>query len=174
MKNEGGMTPTDSMMRYFTVVELAAAFALLLPQRKAEALAKRWFEMFAHSVDAQGYYVDLLWDIHDDDRAAAFHGTITDTVIEEASVADTRDWNAPDLVASDETLFDGFSEDSAEAHFLRFGDLHLALVALVNDDLYERMRQVRGMIDQQAQRNRVQLRRGVDAYQRRIKAQKSL
>lgn len=165
------------MVRYFTVAELAAAFALLLPQAKAEALAKKWFEMFAHSVDAQGYYVDLPWDIRDDDRFGSLRGTIiTDTVIEEeVSAADTPpDWNAPAEIARDETLFDKFSEDSAEAHLLKFGDLHLALVALVNAELYERMRQVRGMTEGVAQRNRQQLRRGVDAYQRRIRAQRSL
>lgn len=162
-------------MRYFTVAELTAAFALLLPQPIAEALAKRWFETFADSVDSRGYYVDLPWDIrYDDDWAAALRDcTIIDTVIEEEPIADTPDWNVPAQVASDETLFDGFSEDSAEAHLLRFGELHLALVALVNDDLYERMRLVRGMTERGAERNRQQLRRGVDAYQRRIKAQTS-
>ena len=85
------------MTRYFTVVKLAAAFALLLPRPRAEELA----------------------------------------------------------------------------HLLRFGDLHLALVALVNDDLYERMRRVRGMTEKVAERNRLQLRRGVAAYQRRIKSQES-
>ena len=56
---------------------------------------------------------------------------------------------------------------------LRYCDLHLALVALVNDELYERMRSVRGMTEGGAQRNRQQRRRGVDAYQRRITAQGS-
>jgi len=165
------------MMRYFTVAELAAAFALLLPQPEAEALAKRWFETFADSVDPQGYYIDLPWDIRfDDDWAEALRGgMIIDTVIEEGeSIEDTPVWDAPAQVASDETLFNAFSEDSAEDYLMRFGDLHLALVALVNDDLYERMRLVRGMTESGAQRNRQQVRRGIDAYQRRMKAQKRL
>jgi hypothetical protein len=146
-------------MRFFTVTELAAAFALLVSSAKADALAKQWFETFADSVDADGYYVhDGPWREKRTDQPVP-------TQLE-------PDWNTPAAIADDEALFKDFSDDSASAYLLRLGNLQLALVAAVDDTLFERMRVVRGMSGEGADRNRLQIRRGLDAYHRRVRREK--
>jgi hypothetical protein len=70
------------------------------------------------------------------------------------------------MVAADEALFRNWNDEEAEGWLLRLGDIHLSLVALVNEDLCERMRRVRYMSRIGAKRDRLQLRRAVRAYRR--------
>ena len=137
----------------FTRDELAAAFAFLLPTAKADELATRWWDEFADAVDATGCFVHHdTWGIP---RPVDEH---------EAAPQNKPEWHLPEIIATDEALFRNWSDEEAERWLLRLGDLHLALVALVNDDLFERMRRVRYLSRAAAERNRLQLTRAVRAY----------
>ena|SRR6185437_6148839 len=142
----------------WTAAELAAAFALLLPEAEAAALAKEWFASFASEpddVDAGGRYV----------HRRAWGGPHPATP--EDDEEDAPEWHAPEQVRRDEGLFSGWSHAEA-VDWLgpRLGDIHLALAALVSDELYERMRVARFMSRRGAARNRLQLTRAVRAYRR--------
>ena len=137
----------------FSRDELAAAFALLLPAKKAELLADEWFETIAGS-DADGLYVHpSTW------------GSPRE-VEPQASVDVPPEWSAPDVIRRDESLFLTRSEEEVRDLLLRLGDTHLALLAVVSEDLYERMRQARFMTNEGAARNRLQAIRAVRAYRR--------
>ena len=138
----------------FSRDELTAAFALLLPATQAELLAKEWFETIGGDSGTDGRYVHRsTWG---PPREIEPH----------APVDVPAQWNAPDVIARDESLFLNRSYEDVRDLLLRLGDTHLALLALVNDDLYERMRQVRFMTNEGAARNRLQVLRAVRAYRR--------
>ena len=137
----------------FSWDELTAAFALLLPAKTAELLADEWFETIAGSA-ADGRYVHpSTW------------GSPRE-VEPQARVNVPPEWNAPDVITRDESLFLTRSEEDVRDLLLRLGDTHLALLAVVNEDLYERMRQARFMTNEGAARNRLQVIRAVRAYRR--------
>ena len=145
----GRVTPTP----LFTRSELARAFALLLPADRADELATRWFDQLADKVDALGRFVyPTSWSASSDDASPP--------------VTQTPDWSSAESVARDEAFFQDFNESDADERFLRLGDLHLALVALLDEDLYGRMLRARGMTEAGAARNRLQLQRAVRAYRR--------
>jgi hypothetical protein len=138
----------------FSRDELTAAFALLLPPKDAELLANEWFETIGAGSDADGRYVhSSTWGPPREVEA-------------QSRVDVPAEWNAPDVVARDENLFLSWSYQDVRDWLLRLGETHLALLALVNDDLYERMRQVRFMTNKGAARNRLQVLRAVRAYRR--------
>jgi len=138
----------------FSHSELAAAFALLMPSGPAEQLADRWFTEFASDrTDHNGWYLHPhSWNQH--------------------SQQATRPTSRPNREESetesqDDLLFAPFTPADVEGLLFRLGDTHLALVALISDETFERMRQVRGMTAAGADRNRQQLQRAVAAWRRR-------
>lgn len=142
----------------FSRDELAAAFALLLPRPRAEALATRWFEHSADEIDQHGRYLyPGPWNRPGGSSIPAPAGTPSGT-----------DWDSPAWVAFDERTFAYMDEDDAEECFMALSDLHLALVALVSEELYQRMRIARGATEAQAARRRLQMIRAVRAYRRRM------
>lgn len=142
----------------WTAAELGAAFALLLPEAEARALAAEWFADFARehgAVDTDGRYVySGSWGsprppVPGDDEE------------------DAPEWHAPEQMRRDEALFAGWSDADAIAWLgPRLGDIHLALSALVSRELYERMRAARFMSRRSAARNRLQLTRAVRSYRK--------
>jgi hypothetical protein len=138
----------------FSRDELGAAFALLLPGAHANELATRWFEQFAEEVDEHGRYV------HPEPWASP------DDAPPPPAAAERPDWSSAEWIERDEAFFQHFDEAAADDWLMRMGDLHLSLVALVNDDLFARMMRVRGMTESMAARNRLQMQRAVRAYRR--------
>ena len=136
----------------FTRDELAAAFMLLMPAAEAAKLATEWFGQFADEIDEQGRFV--YPDTWGDPKP----------IEPRASVEPPAEWDLPEAVVADERTFQGWTDGDARAWFMRLGDLHLALVATVNEDLYERMRRARYMSNKVAARNRQQIVRAVRAY----------
>jgi hypothetical protein len=138
----------------FTQDELRRAFTLLLPPEHAAALAARWFAEFASSgelVDGMFVY-PCAW------------AEPTDVPVQAVRDEDRAEWDTPEIVAADERTFRTFTEADAEAWFLRLGDLHLALVALVSPDADARLQQVRRLSPRAAARSRLQIERAVRAY----------
>ena len=138
----------------FTQSELQRAFAFLLPPAHASTLAARWFADFASPDEVvDGWYVyPTAWAEQTPDASA------------DVRAEDRAAWDATEVRAADERTFASFTEANIEDWLMRLRDLHLALVALVSPDAYERMRQVRGMSPREAARNRLQLERAVRAY----------
>ena len=140
----------------WTAAELGAAFALLLPETEARALAAEWFADFAGEpgdVDADGRYV----------HPGPWGGPRSPAPGDDEE--DDPEWHAPEQVRQDEALFARWSDaETVEWLGPRLGDIHLALAALVSDELYERMRAARFMSRRGAARNRLQLTRAVRAY----------
>jgi hypothetical protein len=140
----------------FTREELAAAFALLMPPGEADTLSRKWFDEFAEATDNTGRYVyPSAWG----ERKP---------IEPRARVAHLPEWDTAKTIARHEALFAQREPDELEQMFMRLSDLHLALVALVSDELFERMRQVRFLTNVSVARNRLQLLRAVRAYRRRV------
>jgi hypothetical protein len=138
----------------FSRSELAAAFALLMPSGPAEQLAERWFTEFAGDrTEESGWYLHPhSWNEH----------------AEQAPHRSSRpNRDESETKSQDEALFAPFTPADVEGLLFRLGDTHLALVALLNDETFERMRNVRGMTAAGAERNRKQLKRAVAAWRRR-------
>lgn len=143
------MAPTP----LFTRDELSDGFALLVSPARADELATRWFELFADEVDERGRFVyGEAW------------GSPQPRSLSVAR--DPEEQSSAESIERDEALFRHFDDAVAEDWLMRLGDLHLALVALVNDDLFERMSRARDMSEAAAARNRLQLQRAVRAYRR--------
>jgi hypothetical protein len=138
----------------FTQFELAQAFTLVLPDERARALAAKWWEEFAHTVDDRGRFV-----YHDD------WGTPRPIDGPDNPPTDKPEWHTQEVIV-DEALFRDWDDEQAESWLLRLGDIHLSLVALANDDSFERMRRARYMTRSAAERNRLQITRAVRAYRR--------
>jgi hypothetical protein len=140
----------------WTAAELGLAFALLLPEAEARALAAEWFADFAGKpgdIDADGRYV----------YPRPWGGPRSPAPGDDEE--DAPEWHAPEQVRQDEALFAGWSDaEAVEWLGPRLADIHLALAALISDELYERMRAARFMSRRSAARNRLQLTRAVRAY----------
>jgi hypothetical protein len=140
----------------WTAAELGTAFALLLPEAEARALAAEWFADFAGEadrIDVEGRYL----------YPGSWGGPHPPTPGDDEE--DAPEWHTSEQVRKDQTLFAGWS-DAETVTWLgpRLADIHLSLAALVSDELYERMRIVRFMSRRQAARNRLQLTRAVRAH----------
>ena len=103
----------------FSQDELTAAFGLLLPAEEAQLLAKEWFETIGAASDADGRYVHpSTWgpprEVEPQERVDV-----------------PPEWNAPDVIARDESLFLNWSYKDVRDWLLRLGETHLALLALV-------------------------------------------
>jgi hypothetical protein len=136
----------------FTHEELVAAFTLLLPEQDARSMAARWWEMFADEVDASGRYVYFQrWGEPRPPEAGD-------------ELEDAPEWHTPERIRDDEALLSGWGERDAEGWLLGLRDLHLALLAILSDELYRRMRAARQISPRGAARSRLQLTRAVRAY----------
>lgn len=134
--------------------ELASAYRLLLPDAEADRLTAAWFEMFGDELDPQGRAI-FDGDLGPDDE----------TPVDSTPQLPDDD---PRTIARDEAIFATFDAKRADSLLVRLGPLQLGLVALVNDDLYERMRVAQHMTARQAARSRLQMTRAVNAYRRRV------
>ena len=143
---------TAPQLLSFTRDELAASFALLMPQDIAYQLAAEWWELFSEPGSTEYSHVTTWGPVK--------------PVEPQGHVELAEEWNTPDMVLRDESLFLHYTDDDLRGLLLRLGDTHLALLALVNEDLFERMRQVRYMTNRGAARNRLQLTRAVRAFRR--------
>jgi hypothetical protein len=130
----------------FTRDELSAAFALVFTDRRvAERLAARWFvEIAADDVDANGYFSHPDWTDEPPPGRAAADGL----VIAGPGEADES------LAAAHQRYWGGWSNERKAEFLLRLSEFHLALVALVSPQLFERMRLARHMSPGAAARSR--------------------
>ena len=132
----------------FNLSELEAAFRFLLPPTVASQAARRWFEMRAGELDSNGYFVYQDWH----EEAGIPPGA------PDAIMVQTRDVPETERESSERRWWASRSVDDVVDHLLGFSSLHFRLVALVSEDLFERMRLAEGLTLDQAERGRKQMR----------------
>lgn len=130
----------------FTRDELSAAFALLFTdQDVAGRIATQWWvEIATDDVDANGYF---------------FHRDWTDAPPPAPTLADglvlaQRSERTESVEAARQRFWGGWTDERKAEYLLRLSDFHLALVALVSPELFERMRLARHMTPDAAARSR--------------------
>jgi hypothetical protein len=136
----------------FTQPELEAAFALILPTKAAGATARRWWRDFATKVDERGYFLS------DDQVTTPGLPQNTPQVVGVHGRMSEKERSAQERV-----FWSSISVDERVDLLMRFSSFHFALLALVSEDLYERMRLARKASIEQAATSRAQMRRIVAA-----------
>ena len=149
---------SDLRVPLFSRTELTAAFALLAPPEEAGRLAARWFAEFADATDEFDRYV-LAGGWGDEAPLAPGEDPTDQCPPELQGEADRR--------AAGAVLFRNMGPADLESILLGLGDLHLALLAVVSEENFERMRLVRRMSRRGAERNRLQIRRTVEEWRAR-------
>jgi len=140
----------------FNQAELEAAFRLMLPPEVAASTADRWFNEIAGEVDANGYF--LYEDWHEKVGLSPGHP--------DALMVQTRHVSDEERRARERAYWATQSVEDLVEWLMRFSGLHFALVALVSEELFERMRLAEGLTLEQAERSRVQMRNIVAAIGR--------
>lgn len=126
----------------------------MVPADVAERTASRWFSEFAlGKVDADGCFV---WD------GTAFAGEDApgDASLNALIVTDPG-LSRTDRELAERAFWAGLSVRERVELLMQFSALHFSLLALVSDELFERMRTARGLTREQAEHNREQTRRAV-------------
>jgi hypothetical protein len=137
----------------FSRAELAAAFALIFREpATAERIAGEWFETFVgDAVDDAGRFLYEEWWVDEGGSAA---GAVPATAAGESPRDDSLAAHEREV-----SFYRGWSDERKAELVMQFSDFHFALVALVSDELAERMNAARGFTPAQAARSRAQMAR---------------
>lgn len=130
--------------RLFTQQELATAFALVLPEDEARAVASRWFGMFADDVDPEGYFMC--------EPAVPWHQSPHRYSI--AAVGPYRDPNTTEPPRFID--LEGYTLDEKREWLLRWSHATLRIAMLASPEVFERVRQNYGSTHEQAERMRAE------------------
>jgi hypothetical protein len=133
----------------FTRNELSAAFALVVADPHiADRLAIQWFDEIAGAdVDSNGRFFHRDWTIESVATPVAANGLVV--------VGSGGAYEAP--AEAQQRYWAGWTVDRKSEYLLRLSDFHLALVARVSAELFERMRLARRLTGDTAARSREQL-----------------
>ena len=140
-----------SAVPLFNFAELKRAFALILPEAKAEEWAKEWWAVHATESDLDSAGNFLFEDWPDDEKI-------------EVAFAASKATNA-EYAWGFESLRER-SDDELGEFLMSFTDFHLNLLSLVSPELFERVKRVRGDSNIMAERRRRQMLRIVDVIGR--------